>query len=76
MSTRSFVGQCRVFSSTTDFGFKDVKSEEKENLVRGVFSNVAHNYDVMNDLMSMGAHRLWKDELIAMIGYQAALKQR
>ena len=60
------------FSSTTDFGFKDVKSEEKENLVRGVFSNVAHNYDVMNDLMSMGAHRLWKDELIAMIGYQAA----
>ena len=72
MSSRSFVGQQRVLSSTTDFGFKEVVSEEKEKMVRGVFSNVAHNYDVMNDFMSLGAHRLWKDELITMIGYPAA----
>ena len=69
MSQRPFV---RPLSSKTDFGFKDINSEEKEKLVRGVFSNVAHNYDVMNDFMSMGAHRLWKDELITMIGYPAA----
>lgn len=56
----------------TDFGFTDVDADEKERLVREVFSSVADNYDVMNDFMSMGAHRLWKDELITMMGYSAA----
>jgi 2-methoxy-6-polyprenyl-1,4-benzoquinol methylase len=63
----------RSFSST-DFGFKEIRSEEKERLVREVFSKVATNYDVMNDAMSMGVHRLWKDELIRMLGYQGAAR--
>lgn len=44
-----------------------VQPDEKTELVRGVFDSVAENYDVMNDLMSMGVHRLWKDRLIRMI---------
>ncbi|HUZ13325.1 MAG TPA: class I SAM-dependent methyltransferase [Caulobacteraceae bacterium] len=43
------------------FGFRDVDRAEKPALVRGVFERVARRYDVMNDLMSLGAHRLWKD---------------
>ena len=46
--------------STTHFGFKRVATEEKARLVRGVFDSVADNYDIMNDLMSLGIHRLWK----------------
>ena len=37
---------------------------EKESLVRGVFDSVAPNYDLMNDLMSVGMHRLWKDYFV------------
>ncbi len=46
------------------FGFRRVNPEEKAGLVRQVFSSVAGNYDVMNDLMSGGLHRLWKDTLV------------
>ncbi len=46
--------------NTTHFGFKRVAAEEKANLVRGVFDSVAQSYDIMNDLMSMGVHRIWK----------------
>ncbi len=46
------------------FGFRRVKPEEKTGLVRQVFSSVAGNYDVMNDVMSGGLHRLWKDTLV------------
>ncbi len=46
--------------NTTHFGFKTVAAEEKAKLVRGVFDSVAQNYDIMNDLMSMGIHRIWK----------------
>ena len=45
---------------TTDFGFQRVHRSEKEKLVRGVFDSVADRYDLMNDLMSGGIHRLWK----------------
>ncbi|MDH5445089.1 MAG: bifunctional demethylmenaquinone methyltransferase/2-methoxy-6-polyprenyl-1,4-benzoquinol methylase UbiE [Gammaproteobacteria bacterium] len=45
---------------TTHFGFKDVPWEEKQKKVAGVFHSVAQKYDVMNDLMSLGIHRLWK----------------
>lgn len=45
---------------TTDFGFTEVPTEEKVKKVAGVFSSVAKNYDVMNDVMSLGVHRLWK----------------
>ena len=46
--------------STTHFGFKTVDETEKAKHVRGVFDSVASKYDVMNDLMSMGLHRVWK----------------
>lgn len=49
---------------TTDFGFQTVPYDEKADRVRGVFSSVASRYDVMNDVMSMGIHRLWKDAMM------------
>lgn len=45
----------------SSFGFRDVDAREKVKMVRGVFDSVASNYDVMNDLMSVGVHRVWKD---------------
>lgn len=48
----------------THFGFQTVNKDDKEKLVRGVFSSVASSYDVMNDAMSMGVHRLWKHHFI------------
>ena len=50
---------------TSSFGFRDVDAAEKVRLVRGVFDSVASNYDLMNDLMSAGVHRLWKDAAAA-----------
>ncbi len=49
---------------TTHFGFKTVKEEDKASLVKGVFNSVADQYDIMNDVMSAGVHRLWKNSLI------------
>jgi demethylmenaquinone methyltransferase/2-methoxy-6-polyprenyl-1,4-benzoquinol methylase len=49
---------------TTHFGFETVPEEEKAGRVHGVFSSVAARYDVMNDLMSAGIHRLWKDAMM------------
>ncbi|MBI5120282.1 MAG: bifunctional demethylmenaquinone methyltransferase/2-methoxy-6-polyprenyl-1,4-benzoquinol methylase UbiE [Rhodospirillales bacterium] len=49
---------------TTHFGFKTVSEQEKASLVRAVFDSVAPRYDLMNDLMSLGIHRLWKDSFI------------
>ncbi|CAI5482921.1 unnamed protein product [Closterium sp. Yama58-4] len=51
-------------SATTHFGYRAVREEEKAELVGGVFSSVADKYDVMNDVMSGGLHRLWKDRLV------------
>jgi demethylmenaquinone methyltransferase/2-methoxy-6-polyprenyl-1,4-benzoquinol methylase len=45
---------------TTHFGYKDVPVDDKADLVKGVFDSVASRYDIMNDLMSGGMHRLWK----------------
>lgn len=53
---------------TTHFGYEDVAVSEKAGRVRGVFDSVASKYDVMNDLMSMGVHRLWKKQAIEMSG--------
>ncbi|KAK9240192.1 ubiE/COQ5 methyltransferase family-domain-containing protein [Lipomyces kononenkoae] len=50
---------------TTHFGFQEVPEHEKEDLVREVFSSVAKSYDVMNDVMSFGIHRLWKDQFVS-----------
>lgn len=47
-------------SKTTHFGFEEVRWEDKARRVRGVFDSVAPRYDLMNDLMSGGMHRLWK----------------
>lgn len=52
-------------TATSPFGFKDVEAREKVRLVRGVFDSVASKYDLMNDLMSAGVHRLWKDAAAA-----------
>jgi len=54
--------------STTHFGYEQVHTEEKADKVAGVFHSVADSYDVMNDLMSMGVHRLWKRHTIEMSG--------
>ena len=50
-----------------DFGFRRVGEAEKQGLVNEVFSKVAERYDQMNDLMSAGLHRLWKDDFVAML---------
>ena len=52
---------------STQFGERTVSPEEKTGLVQGVFGSVADNYDRMNDLMSGGLHRLWKDRFVRMI---------
>ena len=53
---------------TVDFGYEKVSPEEKTARVRGVFDSVADNYDLMNDLMSGGLHRLWKRFALAQTG--------
>jgi len=55
----------------THFGFKQVAEEDKASHVAGVFSSVAEKYDVMNDLMSLGLHRLWKQFAIQISGVKA-----
>ena len=54
--------------SSTHFGFETVDESQKASRVRGVFDSVAPKYDVMNDLMSMGLHRLWKAYTVAVSG--------
>ncbi len=51
-------------SETVSFGYQDIDPSEKTARVGGVFSNVARSYDVMNDAMSGGMHRLWKDRFV------------
>ena len=54
--------------SDTHFGFKTVDEQNKARMVRGVFDSVAARYDLMNDLMSGGMHRLWKAYTLAVSG--------
>ncbi len=54
--------------ATTHFGFRDVPVGDKQKLVGEVFTSVARNYDLMNDLMSFGTHRLWKRHFVATSG--------
>ena len=51
-------------SKLSNFGYSKVTPKEKTKLVQKVFSDVANNYDLMNDVMSFGAHRLWKKSFI------------
>lgn len=55
---------------TTHFGYRDVAVADKTRLVHDVFESVASKYDLMNDLMSLGVHRLWKRHFIAISGIQ------
>jgi demethylmenaquinone methyltransferase / 2-methoxy-6-polyprenyl-1,4-benzoquinol methylase len=52
---------------TTHFGFRDVPVDDKQTLVNDVFHSVAKRYDLMNDLMSGGLHRVWKDVMITQL---------
>ncbi|NIP18733.1 MAG: bifunctional demethylmenaquinone methyltransferase/2-methoxy-6-polyprenyl-1,4-benzoquinol methylase UbiE [Xanthomonadales bacterium] len=56
---------------TTHFGYREVPVDEKANLVHEVFESVADNYDLMNDLMSLGVHRFWKRHFVATSGVSA-----
>jgi demethylmenaquinone methyltransferase/2-methoxy-6-polyprenyl-1,4-benzoquinol methylase len=53
--------------TSTSFGFRNVREEERQSLVNDVFSKVAERYDLMNDLMSGGLHRLWKSDFVSML---------
>ena len=55
-------------SDTVSFGYEEVPPEEKTARVGAVFSSVARKYDVMNDVMSGGLHRLWKDSFVRRVG--------
>src|SRR5712671_4305155 len=64
MSSASTSGK-RIAGDTAAFGFKEVPADARQGLVNDVFSTVAGRYDLMNDLMSGGLHRLWKDDFVA-----------
>ncbi len=55
---------------TTDFGYQEIPESEKQSRVRDVFDSVASKYDVMNDAMSLGIHRIWKDMTVTKINPQ------
>jgi demethylmenaquinone methyltransferase/2-methoxy-6-polyprenyl-1,4-benzoquinol methylase len=57
-------------TKSASFGFRDVDAREKAGLVRGVFDKVAGQYDLMNDVMSVGVHRVWKDMVAARLNPQ------
>jgi ubiquinone/menaquinone biosynthesis methyltransferase len=65
-ATKSTTSTPYIQGNETHFGFESVKIDEKEGRVRQVFESVADSYDVMNDLMSGGLHRYWKDQLLDM----------
>ncbi len=58
-------------NKTTHFGFQTIDEQEKQSRVRGVFDSVAGKYDIMNDVMSAGLHRLWKREMVSALAPRA-----
>jgi demethylmenaquinone methyltransferase/2-methoxy-6-polyprenyl-1,4-benzoquinol methylase len=64
---RSTPLEAKPMNETVNFGEELVTPEEKTRRVGSVFTSVARNYDVMNDLMSGGMHRLWKDRFVARV---------
>lgn len=64
----------RSHSKMTQFGYDQVSEEEKQQRVNDVFTSVAERYDLMNDIMSVGIHRLWKDYFIRSIRPKASWK--
>ncbi|WEW58712.1 2-hexaprenyl-6-methoxy-1,4-benzoquinone methyltransferase [Emydomyces testavorans] len=63
-SIRAQINEPRQSERTTHFGFETIPESVKESRVGAVFSSVATSYDTMNDLMSLGIHRLWKDHFV------------
>jgi demethylmenaquinone methyltransferase / 2-methoxy-6-polyprenyl-1,4-benzoquinol methylase len=61
-------------TATTDFGFEQVPVQEKARRVRSVFESVASKYDLMNDLMSLGAHRYWKQFTLSQTGLRPGMR--
>lgn len=61
-------------NDTTDFGYQEVDKAAKAGLVRGVFDSVASRYDLMNDVLSFGVHRLWKRYTISMCGLRPGMQ--
>ena len=61
-------------NTETNFGFTKIPTSEKQSRVRGVFDAVADRYDIMNDMMSVGLHRLWKNHMIRRLPLHAARK--
>lgn len=60
--------------NTTHFGFQTVDKQAKQGLVRNVFDSVAQKYDIMNDVMSAGLHRVWKNDMIAVLRPEPGMK--
>lgn len=58
------IARLKKKSQLADFGYTQIPADEKGGKVRALFDQVAGNYDLMNDLMSLGVHRLWKDEFV------------
>jgi len=58
------IGTISMTDKTTHFGARQVPEEEKAGMVRSLFSDVANKYDVMNDVMSVGIHRVWKEAMM------------
>ncbi|KAG1925349.1 2-methoxy-6-polyprenyl-1,4-benzoquinol methylase, mitochondrial [Pimephales promelas] len=76
---RAGITGCRGYSDSTEgrnthFGFQTIPEEEKAQKVYKVFESVAEKYDVMNDAMSLGIHRLWKDTLLHIMNPQPGLR--
>ena len=61
-------------SATASFGFRDVPANAKAGMVRQVFDSVAASYDRMNDLLSLGVHRLWKDAMVDALVPRAGMR--
>ncbi|MFT6676243.1 MAG: demethylmenaquinone methyltransferase/2-methoxy-6-polyprenyl-1,4-benzoquinol methylase [Sulfitobacter sp.] len=59
---------------TTHFGAQTIREDEKAGMVRSLFSDVANKYDVMNDVMSMGIHRIWKEAMMDWLAPRAGQK--
>lgn len=59
---------------TTHFGARQVREDEKAGMVRDLFSDVANKYDIMNDVMSMGIHRVWKEAMMDWLAPRAGQK--
>jgi demethylmenaquinone methyltransferase/2-methoxy-6-polyprenyl-1,4-benzoquinol methylase len=61
-------------ANTTHFGFETVPEDEKKGRVQGVFTSVANKYDIMNDVMSVGIHRIWKEAMMDWLAPRAGQK--